>query len=87
MTSSGRKVVFAVPLVLLCVVLLCVTEASSASESLRPEWQVGQDQVSPSDLQVIVPPPAPAELPLEEAVRFALRQNLGFRGTLQGLLG
>lgn len=87
MTYSDRKFLLAIPLVLSCVMLLCVTEASSASESLRPEWQVGQDQVSPSDLQVIPPPPAPSELSLEEAVRFALRQNLGFRGTLRGLLG
>jgi len=94
MTSSGRcdlcdrKVVLAIPLVLLCVVLLCVAEASSPQ--VRPVGQVPpvrQDQVSPSDLQVIPPPPAPAELSLEEAVRFGLRQNLGFRRTLQGLLG
>jgi len=87
MASGLRKVSFAIPFVLLCMVLLCVTEASWASESLRPEWQVGQDQVSPSDLQVIAPTPAPPELSLEEAVRFAVRQNLGFRRTLQGLLG
>ena len=86
MASGGRKVFLAIPLVLLCMVLLCVTEASSEPEFLRPEWQVGQDQVSPSDLQVIPPVPSPPELSLEDALRFALRQNLGFRGTLQGLL-
>jgi len=89
---SGKKVFLAIPLILLCVMLLCVTEASWASDAMRPEWQVGQvppvrqDQVSPSDLRVIAPPPAPAELSLEDAIRFALQQNLGFRGTLQGLL-
>lgn len=85
--SGGRKIFLAIPLVLLCLLVLRVTGASSASEFLRPEWQVGQDQISPGDLQVIPPPAAPAELSLEETVRFALRQNLGFRGTIQGLLG
>ncbi len=59
---------------------------TQASEYLRPEWQVGQEQVSPEDLSVIVPPPAPDELSLQEAVLLALRQNLGFRQTLRSLL-
>ncbi len=57
-----------------------------ASGYLRPEWQVGQERVSPEDLSVIVPPPAPDVLSLEDAVLLALEQNLGFRQTLQSLL-
>jgi outer membrane protein TolC len=58
----------------------------AASEYLQPEWQVGQDRMSAEDLEVIVPPPAPAELTIEDAVSLALRHNLGFRGTVQRLL-
>jgi outer membrane protein TolC len=58
----------------------------TASEYLQPEWQVGQEQVSPQDLAVIVPPAAPAELTIEDAVSLALRHNLGFRRTTQRLL-
>lgn len=68
-----------------CLLLAAVMPVPAA-DYLRPEWQVGQDQVSPDSLQVIVPPPAPAQLKLEEAIQFALRQNLGFRRTIQGLL-
>jgi len=57
-----------------------------ASEYLLPEWQVGQELMSPQDLAVIVPPPAPAELTIEDAVSLALRHNLGFRRTVQRLL-
>ncbi len=57
-----------------------------ASDYLRPEWQVGQEQVSPEDLSVIVPAPAPDVLSLQDAVLLALEQNLGFRQTLQSLL-
>jgi len=47
---------------------------------------VGQELMSPQDLAVIVPPPAPAELTIEDAVSLALRHNLGFRRTVQRLL-
>jgi outer membrane protein TolC len=59
---------------------------SQASEYLRPEWDVGQREVSPRDLEVIVPPPAPAELSLRDAVDLALAYDLGFRSTARGLL-
>ena len=71
----------------LCFALIVDSSGEArASEYLRPEWQVGQEQVSPEDLRVIVPPPAPDELSLRDAVLLALRQNIGFRGTLQSLL-
>jgi cobalt-zinc-cadmium efflux system outer membrane protein len=67
--------------------LACASAAPSApSEYLRAEWRVGQEQTSPWDLEVIAPPPAPAELSLEDAVALALRHNLGFRMTIQRLL-
>jgi outer membrane protein TolC len=71
----------------LCLALILGSPGEArASEHLRPEWQVGQEQVSPEDLSVIVPAPAPPELSLQDAVLLALEQNLGFRRTLQGLL-
>ncbi len=71
----------------LLAVLACASAAPlAASADLRPEWQVGQDRVSPDDLEVIVPPPAPAELTIEDAVNLALRHNLGFRRSVQRLL-
>jgi len=57
-----------------------------ASEALLPEWEVGQDRVSPADLEVIVPPPAPEGLSLEDAIATALSQNLNFRRAFQNLL-
>ena len=60
--------------------------ALTASEYPRAEWQVGQDKVSPQDLEVTAPPPAPEELTIQEAVALALRHNLGFRRTVQRLL-
>ncbi len=71
----------------ICLALmLALTGEAPASEYLRPEWQVGQDQVSPEDLSVIVPGPVPDALSLRDAVLLALEQNLGFRQTLRSLL-
>jgi cobalt-zinc-cadmium efflux system outer membrane protein len=47
---------------------------------------VGQDEVSPRDLQVITPEPAPAELSLRDAIDLALSYDLGFRQTVRELL-
>jgi outer membrane protein TolC len=65
---------------------LAAAGVAQAAESLRPEWSVGQDQVSPELLKVTPPPPAPAELTVTDAVDLALRRNIGFRGTIQALL-
>ncbi len=83
---TARLVLFVGALVTSSWLLLAVATPLPAADYLRTEWQVGQDQISSEDLQVIVPPPAPTQLTLEEAVQFAFRQNLGFRGTIQGLL-
>jgi len=67
--------------------LACASVApSAASEYLRAEWQVGQEQISAHDLELIAPPPAPEELTLQDALALALRHNLGFRRTVQRLL-
>ncbi len=83
---SAKRVFY---LTVLMVTFCWMSSASPlpAADFLRPEWQVGQDQITSENLQVIPPPPAPAQLTLEEAIQFALKQNLGFRGTIQGLLG
>ncbi|MBN1458463.1 MAG: TolC family protein [Armatimonadetes bacterium] len=60
--------------------------AVCASDALLPAWEVGQERVSPADLEVIVPPPAPEELSLEDAISTALSQNLSFRRAFQNLL-
>jgi outer membrane protein TolC len=73
-------------LMAVCGVACGLGSPLTASDYLRPEWQVGQRQVSPDDLSVIVPPPAPDVLSLQDAVLLALEQNLGFRRTLQSLL-
>jgi cobalt-zinc-cadmium efflux system outer membrane protein len=66
--------------------IMVAAQPAFASEAIRPEWEVGQERVSPSDLEVIVPPPAPEELALKEAISTALSQSLGFRRTFQDLL-
>jgi len=80
--SSARATV-AIFLLAACFAAL---GAAQAAENLRPEWSVGQDQVSPELLKVTPPPPAPSELIVTDAVDFALRRNIGFRGTIQNLL-
>jgi len=79
--SAGRRTV-----VVVAVVGWAFVCAVAGADSLRPEWSVGQEQVSPHDLQVIVPPAAPATLSLGDAIQLALRQNAGFRQSVQGLL-
>ena len=69
-----------------CTVVLLVGAAIALAGDLRPEWQVGQDQIAPQDLQVVSPPPAPEKVSLDEAIQTALRQNAGFRRTVQALL-
>jgi len=71
----------------MCVALFTIPAPLTASQYLRSEWQVGQSRVSAADLEVIVPSPAPSEVDLEAAVRIALQRNLGFRRTVQDLLG
>jgi cobalt-zinc-cadmium efflux system outer membrane protein len=84
MSDQGRPVY--VVAVAICVLVSVAAGKLQAADFLRPEWQVGQDQISPQDLQLIAPPAAPAKLSLEDAVQLALRQNAGFRGSVQGLL-
>jgi len=71
----------------MCVALFTIPAPLTASQYLRSEWQVGQSRISAADLEVIVPSPAPSEVDLEAAVRIALQRNLGFRRTVQDLLG
>ena len=66
--------------------LLLAGVASSAAEDLPKQWSVGQEGVTPKDLTVTTPPPAPAELSIQEAVATALRYNVGFRSTINSLL-
>jgi len=72
---------------LMCVALFTIPAPLTASQYLRSEWQVGQTRISAADLEVIAPSPAPSEVDLEAAVRIALERNLGFRRTVQDLLG
>ncbi len=71
---------------LVCALVSLAAGQSWSAEYLRPEWQVGQYQLSPQDLRVIQPPKAPDKLSLDETIRLALLQNLGFRGAVQSLL-
>ena len=81
--TERRAVVVAATL---CVMLSIAAGCLHAADYLRPEWQVGQERIAPQDLQVIVPPVAPEKLSLEEAVQLALKQNAGFRRSIEGLL-
>ena len=69
-----------------CLLALLLAGAAARAEDLRQEWQVGQDRVAPEDLRVIPPVLAPDQLSLDDALLLALRQNAGFRRTVQGLL-
>jgi cobalt-zinc-cadmium efflux system outer membrane protein len=80
---AERKLVCVVAVVLFALLAAGCLEAAAY---LRPEWEVGQSQVSAQDLQVIVPPTSPEKLSLDESIQLALRQNLGFRRTVQTLL-
>ena len=75
-----------VALVLVWALTYASGASLAASAYLRPEWQVGQEQMSPEHLEVTAPPPAPAELAMQDAVALALRHNLSFRRTVQRLL-
>ncbi len=77
-----------ITVVLLAAVLLGTAVGGWASDNLglRPEWSVGQEQVSPSWLTVTPPAPAPATLTLPQAVDLALARNTGFRWTISNLL-
>jgi cobalt-zinc-cadmium efflux system outer membrane protein len=70
----------------LIIGIVLLAGPAGASEELLPEWQVGQERVSPADLEVVVPPPAPEELSLEEAISTALSHNLSFRRAFRDLL-
>ena len=69
-----------------CVMLSIAAGCLHAADYLRPEWQVGQERIAPQDLQVVVPPVAPEKVSLQDAVQLALKQNAGFRRSIQGLL-
>jgi outer membrane protein TolC len=71
------------------VIAMCAPARSASSEGesyLLPEWRVGQDQTSASDLEVTPVPEVPAELTIQDAVAIALRNNVGFRSSIQQLL-
>jgi len=78
-----ERTIVAAVLLASCLALACL---ACGADTLRPEWSVGQDQVSPERLVVSAPPPAPPELALPDAVAFALERNVGFRRTIQMLL-
>lgn len=71
---------------LLMLLVSGLTPGVLRAQELRPAWEVGQRQVSPADLAVIVPQPAPQTLALDDALQLALRQNGSFRRSVQSLL-
>jgi len=82
LTERGAVLVAAT----VCVMLSIAAGCLHAADYLRPEWQVGQERIAPQDLQVVVPPVAPEKVSLQDAVQLALKQNAGFRRSIQGLL-
>ncbi len=76
-----------VVVVVSCALLSVAAAVLPADDYLRPEWQVGQSKISPQDLQVIVPPVAPEKLTLDDVIQLAMKQNSGFRRSVQALLG
>ncbi len=73
-------------MIAVAVLAWALAGVSARGAELAPEWSVGQERVSPYDLQVIVPPTSPVTLSLGDAIQLALRQNAGFRQSVQALL-
>jgi outer membrane protein len=84
--SGTMRISNRVAIAVVSVLLAAGAVALQAEDLPRAEWEVGQEAASPRDLGVTVPPPAPAELTIQEAVESALRYNVGFRRTIQSLL-